>query len=174
MQHWRHTLEQTRKIPVQRTNLGDPRRKPAWWSRRRHHEHQVLDDDEQGSSDGHHVLDNDDKGSSDGESPERQRPEQNCWGWGSGSGNFPAATVCITREKKATDTRDCERRRLPSRKETRACDRKTRAKIWPGPLGNCQVENVKPLGMAIFFPLHLQLGVGKKYQNKIVEPLEVL
>jgi len=50
------------------------------------------------------------------------------------------------------------------REETRACDRKTRAKIWLSLLGNCQVQNAKPLGMTIFFPLHLQLGVGKQQQ----------
>ena len=48
------------------------------------------------------------------------------------------------------------------REQTAACDRKTRGKILSGPLGNCQVQNAKPLGMTIFFPLHLQLGVGKQ------------
>ena len=51
-----------------------------------------------------------------------------------------------------------------TREETRACDRKTCARIWLGPLGNCQVKNAKPLGTAIFFSLHLHLGVGKQQQ----------
>ena len=44
------------------------------------------------------------------------------------------------------------------REETRACDRKTCTKIWLGPLGNCQIQNVKPLGIGHIFSFAFAIG----------------